>query len=209
MNYGYIRVSSDKQTVENQRFEIKRFCEREGIEIDGWIEETISGTKSYDKRRLGNLLKKVKKDDLIICSELSRLGRNLFMIMEILNICMTKECRVWTIKDNYRLGDDIQSKVLAFAFGLSAEIERNLISQRTKEALARKRAEGVVLGRPKGARSSRVKLSGKEEAICVLLEAGVPKAQIARTFKVHRATLDRFIKTRLYLTLDQRIQTAK
>lgn len=126
MNYGYIRVSSDKQTVENQRFEINNFCKAENIKIDGWIEETISGTKAYDKRELGKLLKKVQKGDLIICAELSRLGRNLFMIMEILNICMTKECRVWTIKDNYRLGDDIQSKVLAFAFGLSAEIERNL-----------------------------------------------------------------------------------
>ena len=90
----------------------------------------------------------VCKDDIIICSELSRLGRNLFMIMEILNICMTKECRVWTIKDNYRLGEDIQSKVLAFAFGLSAEIERNLISQRTKEALARSRRS--CLGSPGG-----------------------------------------------------------
>ena len=109
MNYGYIRVSSDKQTVENQRFEICRFMEQEGLSIDGWIEETISGTKNYDKRKLGKLLNKVGKGDLIICAELSRLGRSLFMIMEILNICMTKECRVWTIKDNYRLGDDIQS----------------------------------------------------------------------------------------------------
>ena len=146
MIYGYIRVSSDKQTVENQRFEINNFCERQQLTIDDWIEETISGTKNYTKRQLGTLLKKVDKNDIIICSELSRLGRNLFMIMEILNICMTKECRVWTIKDNYRLGDDIQSKVLAFAFGLSAEIERNLISQRTREALARKKAEGVILG---------------------------------------------------------------
>ena len=141
MIYGYIRVSSDKQTVENQKFEIERFCEREKIQIDGWISETISGTKQYDKRKLGSLLKKVTDGDLIICSEISRLGRSLFMIMEILNICMTKACRVWTVKDGYRLGEDIQSKVLAFAFGLSAEIERNLISQRTKEALARKRAE--------------------------------------------------------------------
>lgn len=145
MIYGYIRVSSDKQTVENQRFEINNFCKQNNLSIDGWIEETISGTKAYNKRELGKLLKRVNKDDLIMCAELSRLGRNLFMIMEILNICMTKECRVWTIKDNYRLGDDIQSKVLAFAFGLSAEIERNLISQRTKEALARKKAEGVTL----------------------------------------------------------------
>jgi DNA invertase Pin-like site-specific DNA recombinase len=144
MIYGYIRVSSDKQTVENQRFEIKNFCDNQNIKIDGWIEETISGTKAYNKRELGKLLNKVQKDDLIICAELSRLGRNLFMIMEILNICMSKECRVWTIKDNYKLGEDIQSKVLAFAFGLSAEIERNLISQRTKEALARKKIEGII-----------------------------------------------------------------
>ena len=124
MNYGYIRVSSDKQTVENQRFEIQKFCQREGLTIDGWIEETVSGTKSYDKRELGALLANISKGDLIVCSELSRLGRNLFMIMEILNQCMDKECRVWTINDSYRLGEDIQSKVLAFAFGLSAEIER-------------------------------------------------------------------------------------
>ncbi len=117
MTYGYIRVSTDKQTIENQRFEINNFCNRGGIKIDGWIEETISGTKNYNKRQLGKLLNKVQKGDLIICSELSRLGRNLFMIMEILSICMNKECKIWTIKDNYRLGDDIQSKVLAFAFG--------------------------------------------------------------------------------------------
>lgn len=197
MVYGYIRVSSDKQTVENQRFEIEQFCQREGLTIDGWIEETISGVKNYDKRKLGVLLKKVQKNDIIICSELSRLGRNLFMIMEILNICMTKECRVWTIKDNYRLGDDIQSKVLAFAFGLSAEIERNLISQRTKEALARKKSEGVILGRPIGRKSDKVKLSGKEDVIKELLEQNVSITQIAQIFKVHRNTVSKFIKERM------------
>lgn len=193
MIYGYIRVSSDKQTVENQRFEINNFCKREEMHIDGWIEETISGTKSYDKRLLGKLLAKVQKDDLIICAELSRLGRNLFMIMEILNICMNKNCKVWTIKDNYRLGEDIQSKVLAFAFGLSAEIERNLISQRTKEALARKKAEGVVLGRPKGRRSSRVKLSGKEDFIQQCISLNMPKLRLARLLHVDRNTLYKFI----------------
>ena len=193
MVYGYIRVSSDKQTVENQRFEINKFCEKQNIVINDWIEETISGTKNYSKRQLGKLLKKVHRDDIIICSELSRLGRNLFMIMEIQNICMTKECRVWTIKDNYRLGDDIQSKVLAF--GLSAEIERNLISQRTKEALARKKAEGVVLGRPKGKKSSpdKYKLSGKEVLIKKLLKNGTSKRKIAKICKCDRNTLDRFI----------------
>ena len=198
MIYGYIRVSSDKQTVENQRFEITKFCQKQSLVIDDWIEETISGTKTYSKRQLGSLLKKVGQDDIIICSELSRLGRNLFMIMEILNICMTKGCRVWTIKDNYRLGDDIQSKVLAFAFGLSAEIERNLISQRTKEALARKRAEGVILGRPKGRKSSpdKYKLSGKEVLISELLKNGTSQRKIAKLCKVDRNTLSRFIKAR-------------
>ena len=197
MIYGYIRVSTDKQTVENQRFEINKFCEHENLIVDRWIEETISGTKTYDKRALGGLLKDVKRDDIIICAELSRLGRNLFMIMEILNICMRKECLVWTIKDNYRLGDDIQSKVLAFAFGLSAEIERNLISQRTKEALARKRFEGVILGRPKGSRSKQVKLSGQEDVIRVLIEKNVSKCDIARIFKVNRMTVASFIKNRM------------
>ena len=196
MVYGYIRVSSDKQTVENQRFEVTNFCERNNLTIDGWIEETISGTKSYSKRALGALLRRVNKDDLIICTELSRLGRNLFMIMEILNICMTKECRVWTIKDNYRLGEDIQSKVLAFAFGLSAEIERNLISQRTKEALARKKAEGVILGRPKGRKTSHEarKLYGKETLIKELLKNKTSKRKIAKICRVDRNTLDRYIK---------------
>lgn len=194
MNFGYIRVSSDSQTVENQRYEIRQFVQKQNIEIDSWIEETISGTKSYDKRALGRLLNKVGKDDLIICAELSRLGRNLFMIMEILNICMTKECKVWTIKDNYRLGEDIQSKVLAFAFGLSAEIERNLISQRTKEALARKKAEGVILGRPKGRKSSHLKLSGKENLIRELLRQGTSKSEIARKLNVNRMTVASFIK---------------
>ena len=196
MIYGYIRVSSDKQTVENQRFEVTNFCERNNMTIDGWIEETISGTKSYNKRALGTLLRRINKDDLIICTELSRLGRNLFMIMEILNICMTKECRVWTIKDNYRLGEDIQSKVLAFAFGLSAEIERNLISQRTKEALARKKAEGVVLGRPKGRKTAHEarKLYKKEVLIIELLKNKTSKRKIAKICHVDRNTLDRYIK---------------
>lgn len=195
MVYGYVRVSSDKQTVENQQFEINRFCENQGIVINGWIEETISGTKNYKKRQLGSLLKKIHKGDIIICSELSRLGRNLFMIMEILNICMTKECRLWTIKDNYRLGDDIQSKVLAFAFGLSAEIERNLISQRTKEALARKKAEGVVLGRRQGKRNVRpnAKCENKHDYIVRQFLKGVSVPNIAKKIKVARGTLYRYM----------------
>ncbi len=194
MIYGYIRVSTDKQTVENQRFEIEKFAKGSNLYIDKWIEETISGNMAVEKRKLGLLLKKLHKGDVLISSEISRLGRNLMMIMSILNVCMQKEIQVWTIKDNYRLGNDINSKVLAFAFGLSAEIERNLISQRTKEALERKKKEGVILGRPKGRKSTRTKLSGKEDRIHEMLENGYSKSHIARRMKVSRVTLLNFLK---------------
>lgn len=197
MIYGYIRVSSDKQTVENQRFEINRFCEKQTLVIEKWIEETISGTKKVEERKLGALLKKMKKDDVLICSELSRLGRSLLMIMGILNQCMNKEIQVWTIKDNYRLGNDINSKVLAFAFSLSAEIERNLISQRTKEALARKKAEGIILGRPKGSKSSKTKLTGQEQKIKELLNKKVSYSAIGRILNVNRFTVSKFVKDKI------------
>lgn len=196
MIYGYLRVSTDKQTLENQEFEIKTFCEKEHISIDKWITETISGTKDFEKRKLGKLLKKLKKGDVLICSEISRLGRNLLQIMTILNICMKKESQVWIIKDNYRLGGDIQSKVLAFAFSLSAEIERNLISQRTKEALQRIRASGRKLGREFGSRNKKHILDGREQSIARLLNKGVPKTQVAKMMGVSVTTIYNFLERR-------------
>ena len=195
MIYGYIRVSTDHQTTENQRFEIQKFCEKQDLVIDCWIEETISATKDLNKRKLGRLIKRIQKDDLIIASELSRLGRNLLQIMSILHHCMNVGARIWTIKDNHRLGSDITSKVLAFAFGLSAEIERNLISQRTKEALARVRAEGKRVGRPQGSRNA-CKLEGREKYIVQKLADGSKKKEIARRLRVHRDTLSKFIEER-------------
>ena len=193
MTYGYIRVSTDKQTVENQRFEILEFAKRNSLVLDSWIEETVSGTIRPENRALGKLLDSIQKNDLIICSELSRLGRSLFMIMSILNKLMEKGARIWTIKDGYRLGDDIQSKVLAFAFGLSAEIERNLISQRTKEALERKKAEGQKLGRPKGSTSDVSKLDGAEIGATIMLMQGISVNQMAKLYGVHRNTVKKFI----------------
>ena len=194
MIYGYIRISTDKQTIENQRFEITKFCTEKNLQVDKWISETISGTKEVDKRRLGKLLKGVRPGDIIICSEISRLGRSLFMIMSVLNRCMEIGAKVWTVKDSYRLGDDITSKVLAFAFGISAEIERKLISQRTKEALARKKSEGVKLGRPKGP-GKRI-LDGKEKQIKAMLAAGVTKVQMSKVYGVHVSTLHEFLTLR-------------
>ncbi len=194
MIYGYIRVSTDKQTVENQRFEITEYAKKSNLPIDQWIEETVSGTISPDKRNLGKLIQMAKSKDVIICSELSRLGRNIFMIMSILNRLMEMNVSVYTVKEGYRLGDDLTSKVLAFAFSISAEIERELISQRTKEALLRKKAEGGVLGHPKGKRNSHVKLTGREDEIRKLLDYGYSKEQISKKLKVCPATLYKFIK---------------
>src|SRR6266498_1989713 len=147
MYYGYIRVSTDKQTTANQRFEIEKFCKENLLVVNEWVEETISSTKKLEERKFGYLLNKMVKGDKLIVSELSRLGRNLMQIMRILHDCMEKDIKVFAIKERYELGNNINSKVLAFAFGLSAEIERNLISQRTKEALARRKNEGIKLGR--------------------------------------------------------------
>lgn len=193
MIYGYIRVSSDKQTVKNQEFEIGKFAREHKIKIDLWIEETISSTKELKKRKFGKLLEKLQPGDVIITTELSRLGRNLMQIMGILNHCMTNQVKIITTKEHYELGDNINAKVLAFAFGLSAEIERNLISQRTREALARVRAEGKKLGRPIGATSQRTKLKGKEAEIEKYLQLKISKNKIARMLGVHRLTLADFM----------------
>lgn len=195
MIYGYIRVSTDKQNIENQKFEIKKFTSQHNLAVNRWITETISSTSDMNKRKLGKILKKLKNGDILITSELSRLGRNLMQIMSILHHCMENGCQVWTIKDNYKLGTDIQSKVLAFAFGLSAEIERNLISSRTKEALARLRNEGKYIGRPLGSKNKRTKLQGKEEQIKSMLKQQIPKQQIAKNLHINISTLYRFLKS--------------
>src|SRR5258708_3392271 len=149
MTYAYIRISTDKQTTENQRFEILKFADEKKQRVDHWIEETVSGTKRVEDRKLGQLLQKMEKGDLLIVTELSRLGRSLMEVMSILHMLMQKDVKVYTVKEHYELGNNINSKVLAFAFSLSAEIERSMISSRTKEALARKKSEGQILGRPK------------------------------------------------------------
>jgi DNA invertase Pin-like site-specific DNA recombinase len=195
MNYGYIRVSTDRQTTENQKFEITKYAQEQNILIGEWIEETISATKRLEERKFGMLLKKMQKGDMLIVTELSRLGRNLMQIMKILHDCMEKDIMVYTIKERYELGNNINSKVLAFAFGLSAEIERNLISQRTKEALARRKAEGIILGRPKGRKSDCLKLTGKEEEISKLLNNKISYSGIGRILGVHRITVSTFAKS--------------
>ena len=193
MIYGYIRVSSEKQTLENQKFEIKNFVKYSDLKIDHWVEETISTRKPLNKRKLSKLLDLLKEDDILITSEISRLGRSLLEIMGILQSCLLKGCQIWTIKENYRLGMDLQSKVMAFAFGLAAEIERQLISDRTRASLEKLKADGKRLGRPKGSRAKALKLSNSSERVKVLIYDGCSQAEVSRILGVDKSTIHRFL----------------
>ena len=195
--YGYVRVSSNLQHEENQHYEIEQFAIKNDLIINEWVEETISSGKELKKRKFSTLLKKLKKDDILITTELSRLGRKTFEIMSILNECLTKGCKVWTIKENYRLGNDLNSQILAFAFSISAAVEKSLIAARTRETLARLKSAGVKLGRPIGSKNKSYKLGGKEKEIKELLDKGVSKANICKMYGVHRSSLYHFIKHHL------------
>lgn len=194
MIYGYLRVSSDEQDVNSQKQGVDKFATDKGWQIDKYItDEGVSGGKDPDKRNLGPLLKLLKKDDIIISSEISRLGRDLYMVMDILHFCMERGCVIYTVKDKFVLGDDIQSKVLAFAFGLSAEIERQMIRQRTKEGLRLRMKMGVLVGRPIGRESSTHKLDSEKEKVLEQFKWGVPIRRMAKNFGVDRNTIARFL----------------
>ena len=195
MIYGYIRVSTDHQHTANQRHEIELFTAKNDMKIDKWVEEIISSRKPLHERRLGKILKKLKKGDILIATELSRLGRNLLEVMGILQECLEKDCQIWTLKENYRLGADIQSKVLAFAFSLASEIERQLISERTKISLQRLKNEGRHLGRPYG--TSYQKLQKQHDRLMNLLDKGLTKAEIARSLGCSWLTVHRYMQRNL------------
>lgn len=203
MVYGYIRVSTDRQDCANQKIGIERKANSLGLCIDRYIQDAgISGACAPNERALGTCLRQLQPGDIIICSELSRLGRRMFMIMEILQYCINRGAKLYTVKDNFELQDNIQTKVLAFAFGLAAEIERDLISQRTKEALARRRANGLVLGRRHGSRNRRHILDGREDIIHKMLMLGHSRRSIAIKLSVSPSTIGRFIivdKKRSYI----------
>lgn len=199
MTYAYLRVSTDKQDGQNQRVGVEALAKARGLVIDEYIDdEGVSGLKEPDKRELGKLMKKLKPGDVIIAGELSRLGRSLFMIFRILEFCLNNGVTVMTAKDGYTLGNDIQSKVLAFAFGMSAEIEREMISRRTKEALAKKVEDGIVLGRPKGRKTAPEKhpLYMQEQRILhMLMDEKLSQRKVSEIMNVNRNTLARYIRT--------------
>lgn len=196
MIYGYLRVSSDKQDVNSQKQGVEAFAKAKGWEIEKYIsDEGISGGTDPDKRKLGPMLKKLQKGDIVICGEISRLGRDLYMVMDVLHFCMSKGVVIYTVKDGFVLGEDIQSKVLAFAFGLSAEIERQMLRQRTQEGLRLRKRMGILLGRPPRKKMSYdyAPLAKYKELIIDHYRNGVSGREIARLVKVDRNTLYRAI----------------
>ncbi len=191
--YAYIRVSTEMQNYASQKHEIRNYCDRHGYTIEKWITESVSGTVPAEKRSLGKLLRRMERNDMLICTELSRLGRNMLMIMAVLNICAGKGIAIRSIKDNFDLSDNINSKIIAFAFALAAEIERNLISQRTKEALAVKKQEGVRLGRPPGSSKKKLTFCKEYDRILDMKSKGMSLTAIAKVFGIHRNTLKRYL----------------
>lgn len=201
MIYGYLRVSTDEQDINSQRQGVNAFAEKNGWSIEKYItDEGVSGGKDPSKRNLGGLLNSLQKGDIVIASEISRLGRDLYMVMDILHFCMEREVVIYTVKDNFTLGKDIQSKVLAFAFGLAAEIERQMIQQRTREGLKLRMKMGILLGRP---------LSTNTELKCIIPEAvlrdkekilsavefGASFANIAKKYGVNKDSVRRWCKS--------------
>lgn len=194
MIYAYVRVSSEKQTLENQVFAIKEYEKLNNIKVDKWIEETISSRKPLSKRILGKLLQDIQSGDKIIMTEISRLARNIYELAGILQQAIDKNVDVVSIKDNYHFKNDIQSKMMAAMLGVAYEIEREMISSRTKMCLKKLKEQNIKLGRPIGSKNKKLKLSKNINKIKKCLAEGISQAKIAKMLEVDATTMCRFVK---------------
>lgn len=194
MIYAYYRVSTDKQDFTSQRYGVMEFCHQRGLSIDKEIiDDGISGTVIAGKRNLGKLLKILKSGDTLIVPELSRLGRKTQDILNTCQILLRKKVKVYFVKQAIYLEDTPTSNILITIFSAFSQLERDLIAQRTKEALAKRKMEGMVLGRPKGRKSNHYKWTGKEEKIKALLNKKLTKKEITKKLKISFPTLKKFI----------------
>ena len=195
---AYVRVSTDDQAYRNQKFEILNYCDRAGMKVDKWLEVEMSSRRSAKDRRIDELLANLKSNDRLLVSELSRLGRSTGEVIQLIKTLTDQKIEFVAVKQGFRIDSqnnkDMTSKVMVTIFSLLAELERDLISERTKMGLARARASGKKLGRPKGPGKS--KLDGKEDVIIGFLDKGVTRANIAKILDVTWGTMDNFIKTR-------------
>ncbi len=189
---AYLRVSTTDQDLKKNRYDILQLANEKGLGQVAWVEETVSGRVSWKKRRIADILDQLQAGDHLIVSELSRLGRSMLECMEILSIASQKGIHLYAVKGNWRLDNSIQSKIVAMAFSMAAEIERDLISQRTKEALAARKKTGITLGRPKGVGKSKLDVYRPE--IEALLANGSTQTFIAKRYETTGANLSRWLK---------------
>jgi len=189
---AYLRVSTTDQDLEKNKFDILQLANEKGLGQVQWVEETVSGRVSWHKRKIAQVVEQLQNGDTLIVSELSRLGRSMLECMEILSIAFQKGIRLYAVKGDWRLDDSIQSKIVAMAFSMAAEIERDLISQRTKEALAARKKAGITLGRPKGIGKSKLDRFCPE--IEALLANGSKQSFIAKRYATTESNLSRWLK---------------
>ncbi len=189
---AYLRVSTTDQDLEKNKFDILSVANEKGLGQVEWVAETVSGRVSWHKRKIANVLEQLQPGDTLIVSELSRLGRSMLECMEILSIASQKDIYLYAVKGNWRLDNSIQSKIVAMAFSMAAEIERDLISQRTKEALAARKLAGMKLGRPRG--SGKSKLDSFRPEIEALLRNGSTQRFIAKRYGTTPANLNRWLR---------------
>lgn len=193
MIYAYLRVSTDTQTLENQRYGIKQYAKQHNLKIDVWYEEKVSGTKKAQDRELGELLKVVKKDDEIITTEFSRLGRSLPDVLETIQKIKEKGAILKTIKENFVLDDSLSAKILSSVLALISDISRELLSQRVKEGLASRKAKGIKLGRQLGSKNKHSKLEKQHDYIEMCLKTGKTRYFIKKHLKCHAQVLNKYL----------------
>lgn len=194
---AYLRVSTSTQDVNSQRLAVWDYAQQHPLRIDEFVTVEVSSGQSLSRRRIEQLLSDLQPGDTLLVSELSRFGRSLSQIISIVDQLIKRQVKFVAIKEGITLSGqtDLKTKVMIAMFGLFAEIERDLISQRTKEGLAKARSNGKRLGRPKG-RLGKSKLSGREQEIRLLLRKGVSKASIAKIMELSETATHHFIKTR-------------
>jgi DNA invertase Pin-like site-specific DNA recombinase len=195
--FAYLRVSTDNQDVANQKMGVSQYCAKHWPELQAvYIEDTVSGKTPWNQRAIGKALMSARTGDIFVASEISRLARQTLQVLQIMEHCATHKIEMHIVKNGIKIDDSLQSKVTATVLGLAAEIERDLISSRTKEALARKKAEGMKLGRPPGLAKVR-KLDKHANEIDKLISAKVSKRAVARVIGVSPNTLHNWIRDRV------------
>jgi DNA invertase Pin-like site-specific DNA recombinase len=198
-NFAYLRVSTDQQDIQAQKFGILDYCNKNNLNPIKFVEDTASCKIAWQDRIIGRIMEKATNGDLIVVSEISRLGRSALQVLEILELAAKKEVSVHIAKNHIVVNGSIESTITATILGLAAQIEREFISSRTKEALAKRKADGFTLGRPKG-QSQLLKLDSFAEEIKGYLKKGINKRAISKLIECSPSTLYLWLKRRKLYT---------